>query len=97
MAHVANGRVRTKKKKRKKKAKFEVRKLNSVIVFANDLPYFSFRPMLGQFGHFTVYANEKIPYTVERYRKEANRLFKVLDTQLSKNKYISSAGYPSIK
>jgi glutathione S-transferase len=31
-------------------------------------------PMLGQHGHFTLYAQEKIPYAIERYRDEAARL-----------------------
>jgi GSH-dependent disulfide-bond oxidoreductase len=41
-------------------------------------------PMLGQHGHFALYAAEKIPYAIERYRDEAARLYRVLDTQLGK-------------
>jgi GST-like protein len=41
-------------------------------------------PMLGQNGHFKLYAPEKIPYAIERYEREANRLYSVLDTQLGK-------------
>ena len=41
-------------------------------------------PMLGQHGHFALYAQEKIPYAIERYRDEATRLYRVLDTQLGK-------------
>jgi len=41
-------------------------------------------PMLGQHGHFALYAAEKIPYAIERYRDEAARLYHVLDTQLGK-------------
>ncbi len=41
-------------------------------------------PMLGQHGHFALYAPEKIPYAIERYRDEAARLYQVLDTQLGK-------------
>jgi GST-like protein len=41
-------------------------------------------PMLGQHGHFALYAPEKIPYAIERYRDEAARLYHVLDTQLGK-------------
>src|SRR5258708_37826697 len=40
--------------------------------------------MLGQHGHFALYAPEKIPYAIERYRDEAARLYRVLDTQLGK-------------
>ncbi len=41
-------------------------------------------PMLGQHGHFALYAAEKIPYAIERYRDEAARLYRVLDRQLGK-------------
>jgi GSH-dependent disulfide-bond oxidoreductase len=41
-------------------------------------------PMLGQHGHFALYASEKIPYAIERYRDEAARLYCVLDAQLGK-------------
>ncbi len=41
-------------------------------------------PMLGQHGHFKLYAPEKIPYAIERYEREANRLYAVLDAQLGK-------------
>ena len=41
-------------------------------------------PMLGQHGHFALYAPEKIPYAIQRYRDEAARLYHVLDTQLGK-------------
>ena len=34
-------------------------------------------PMLGQAHHFRTYAPEKIPYAIERYTKEANRLYGV--------------------
>lgn len=41
-------------------------------------------PMLGQNGHFLLYANQKVPYAIERYRREAQRLYGVLDTQLGR-------------
>jgi len=41
-------------------------------------------PMLGQHGHFALYAAEKIPYAIQRYRDEAARLYHVLDVQLGK-------------
>ena len=41
-------------------------------------------PMLGQHGHFALYAPEKIPYAIQRYRDEAARLYHVLDVQLGK-------------
>jgi GST-like protein len=39
-------------------------------------------PTLGQNGHFLLYAKEKLPYAIERYRLEARRLYGVLDAQL---------------
>jgi GSH-dependent disulfide-bond oxidoreductase len=36
-------------------------------------------PMLGQNHHFSGYAPEKIPYAIERYFKETERLYGVLD------------------
>ncbi|MGY3239740.1 MULTISPECIES: glutathione binding-like protein [unclassified Bradyrhizobium] len=41
-------------------------------------------PMLGQHGHFRLYAPEKIPYAIDRYQREATRLYGVLDNQLGK-------------
>lgn len=39
-------------------------------------------PMLGQHGHFKLYAPEKIPYAIERYENEAKRLYGVIDRRL---------------
>ena len=41
-------------------------------------------PMLGQNGHFVLYASEKVPYAIERYAREARRLYGVLDAQLAR-------------
>lgn len=41
-------------------------------------------PMSGQNGHFRVYAPEKVPYAIDRYGKEVNRLYGVLDGQLAR-------------
>jgi GSH-dependent disulfide-bond oxidoreductase len=46
-------------------------------------------PMLGQNGHFNIYANEKIPYAMERYVTESRRLYGVLDKQLAGKDYIA--------
>lgn len=45
-------------------------------------------PMLGQNHHFTQYAPEKIPYAIQRYLKETERLYRVLNQQLSNREYI---------
>ncbi len=47
-----------------------------------------FGPMLGQNHHFNQYAPEPIPYAIERYQKETERLYGVLDTRLAGQKYI---------
>lgn len=45
-------------------------------------------PMCGQNHHFSQYAPEKIPYAIERYQKESNRLYGVLDRRLAGRDYI---------
>ncbi len=39
-------------------------------------------PMLGQHGHFKLYAQEAIPYATLRYEAEAKRLYGVMDRRL---------------
>jgi GSH-dependent disulfide-bond oxidoreductase len=46
-------------------------------------------PMAGQNGHFAVYASEKIPYAIDRYVKETNRLYGVLDKRLAGRAFIA--------
>ena len=46
-------------------------------------------PMLGQNGHFLLYAPEQIPYAIERYGREARRLYRVLDGRLEGRDYIA--------
>jgi GST-like protein len=48
-------------------------------------------PMAGQNGHFNVYAPEKIPYAMERYTKETNRLYGVLNKRLADREFIAGA------
>ena len=51
-------------------------------------------PMAGQNGHFLLYAPEKIPYAIERYGKEVDRLYGVLDKQLAFTQaYVAGADY----
>lgn len=50
-------------------------------------------PMTGQHGHFHVYAPEDIAYAKDRYRKEAERLLGVLDTQLEGRAFIAGDEY----
>jgi GSH-dependent disulfide-bond oxidoreductase len=46
-------------------------------------------PMAGQNHHFAVYAKEKIPYAIERYVKETNRLYGVLNRELESRAHIA--------
>jgi len=46
-------------------------------------------PMLGQAHHFLKYNAGKAPYAEERYGKEAQRLYKVLNTQLEGRQFMA--------
>ena len=46
-------------------------------------------PMFGQAHHFRQYAPQNIPYAVDRYTKEAGRLYRVLDRQLDDREYLA--------
>ena len=49
----------------------------------------SMGPMLGQTHHFRTYAPEKIEYAINRYTKEAERLYKILDNRLSDHDFLA--------
>ncbi|GAC1327767.1 MAG: glutathione S-transferase N-terminal domain-containing protein [Beijerinckiaceae bacterium] len=46
-------------------------------------------PMAGQNHHFGTYAPEKIPYAIDRYRNETNRLYGVLDRRLADRPFMA--------
>ncbi len=50
-------------------------------------------PMLGQAHHFRLYAPEQIAYAVDRYTKEAHRLYGVLDKALAKTGFLAAGAY----
>jgi GST-like protein len=50
-------------------------------------------PMAGQNHHFAQYAPEKISYAVDRYVKETNRLYGVLDHRLEGRAFIAGTDY----
>lgn len=50
-------------------------------------------PMAGQYGHFLLYASEKIPYAIQRFSGEVRRLYRVLDTQLATTKQFVAGDY----
>jgi GST-like protein len=46
-------------------------------------------PMSGQNNHFSNYAVDKIPYAMDRYRNEVNRLYGVMDRRLADRAYLA--------
>ena len=44
----------------------------------------------GQNHHFGQYAPQKIPYAIDRYVQETNRLYGVLDRRLQEHEYLAS-------
>ena len=50
-------------------------------------------PMTGQYGHFNVYAPERIEYAIDRYAREVQRLLGVLDRRLAGRSFIAGEEY----
>ena len=50
--------------------------------------------MFGQNLHFSAYASETIPYAIERYQNETDRLYQVLGNRLADRPFV--AGHYSI-
>ena len=48
-------------------------------------------PMAGQAHHFRNYAPEKIPYGIDRYTKECNRLYGVMNKRLGDREFLAGA------
>src|SRR5262249_39640030 len=48
-------------------------------------------PMAGQAHHFRQYAPEKLPYAVDRYTNEVNRLYGVLNKRLAAREFLAGA------
>ncbi len=46
-------------------------------------------PMAGQAHHFRGYAPEKIPYAIDRYTSEVNRLYGVMNKRLADREYLA--------
>ena len=45
--------------------------------------------MLGQTHHFRIYAPEKVPYAIDRYTNETNRLYGVLNRRLEDREFVA--------
>ncbi|MEL6289704.1 MAG: glutathione binding-like protein [Pseudomonadota bacterium] len=62
-------------------------------------------PMAGQAHHFRIYASEKVPYAIQRYTDEVNRLYGVMDRRLAALPYLAGteisvadiAAYPWVR
>ncbi|PWC10197.1 GSH-dependent disulfide bond oxidoreductase [Brenneria roseae subsp. americana] len=52
-----------------------------------------FGPMLGQNHHFNHYAPQPVPYAIERYQQETQRLYRVLNKQLQGNTWLAGDRY----
>ena len=50
-------------------------------------------PMAGQNHHFSQYAPEKVPYAINRYVNETNRLYGVLNKRLADREFVAGAQY----
>ena len=50
-------------------------------------------PMVGQNGHFLLYACEKIPYAIQRYSAEVRRLYSVLNRRLAETGHFVAGDY----
>ena len=50
-------------------------------------------PMMGQSNHFRNYAKEQIPYAIDRYVNEVQRLFGVADTRLGQTQFLGGDDY----
>lgn len=52
-----------------------------------------FGPMLGQNHHFNHFAPQPVPYAIERYQVETQRLYGVLNTRLEKTPWLGGEHY----
>lgn len=50
-------------------------------------------PMAGQNHHFVGYADNPIPYAIERYVNETNRLYGVMNKRLADRRYLAGDSY----
>jgi len=46
-------------------------------------------PMAGQAHHFRIYAPEKLPYAIDRYTNECNRLYGVMNSRLADREFLA--------
>jgi GST-like protein len=50
-------------------------------------------PTLGQLWNYKIFADEKIPYVINRFERESARVFRVLDGEVAKRRYLVGDRY----
>lgn len=50
-------------------------------------------PTLGQIWNWKIFADEKLPQVIDRFEREAARIFRVLDGQLSRQAFLAGGRY----
>ncbi len=53
-------------------------------------------PMLGQLHHFRDYAPERVPYALDRYQREAERLYGVMERRLEGRRYVMGEAFTMV-
>lgn len=53
----------------------------------------SIGPMFGQHSHFKSYAPQQIPYAIDRYTSEINRILRVLEKRLGEAEWLAGSEY----
>jgi len=76
-----------------KEHKFSRDPLADPLAYSEEMQWLFFThggigPMQGQANHFNLYAPEKIPYAINRYLRETERLYGVLENRLSDREYL---------
>lgn len=46
-------------------------------------------PMFGQFNHFVRFAKEQVPYAIDRFTRESQRIIGVMETALAADEYLA--------
>jgi GST-like protein len=50
-------------------------------------------PMMGQLWNYRVFAEQKIPYVIDRFAREVGRIFRVLDGELARREHLAGERY----
>ena len=50
-------------------------------------------PMAGQAHHFRLHASQQVPYAIDRYTDECNRLYGVMERRLAEHPFLAGSAY----